>query len=429
MFFNNKLYDLFTPEDQQDLFENACILINAYIKTWPIHYIQPKFHTMVVNSVTKLLFDTIYETVTTTIPDEEVVTMLEDIVKEAIDVFYKYIAPPRSNGTTFIRFKPNVKAINDKLTYLRNIPQPAQRTPEWYDIRSRYLTASSLWKAFMSQSTKNQLIFDKCKPLNMDKYNSNRNVSIESPLHWGHKYEPLSVMFYEKLYSTTISDFGCLPHKTISYLAASPDGINTLESSPRYGRMLEIKNIYNRDITGIPKLEYWVQMQLQMEVCNLNECDFLETRFKEYESKEEFEEDSITEHKGMLILFTNEEGELVYEYGPLHLTTMLEFEDWQDEIMEKNMKFTWLKTIYWKLDELSCVLVLRNKMWFSAMIPQLEEIWGIIQEEKQSGNYLHRAPKKMDPAIKAAKAIKKNTLASSGNDINITMQSTCFIDV
>ena len=56
----------------------------------------------------------------------------------------------------------------------------------------------------------------------------------------------------------------------------------------RYGRMLEIKNIVNRDITGIPKKAYWVQMQLQMEVCDLEECDFLETRFKEYDNEQAF---------------------------------------------------------------------------------------------------------------------------------------------
>jgi hypothetical protein len=45
--------------------------------------------------------------------------------------------------------------------------------------------------------------------------------------------------------------------------------------------MLEIKNISNRIIDGIPKEEYWVQMQIQMETCDLDECDFVETRFKE----------------------------------------------------------------------------------------------------------------------------------------------------
>ena len=46
--------------------------------------------------------------------------------------------------------------------------------------------------------------------------------------------------------------------------------------------MLEVKNIYNREIRGIPKEEYWIQMQIQMETCDLDICDFLETRFLEY---------------------------------------------------------------------------------------------------------------------------------------------------
>ena len=59
----------------------------------------------------------------------------------------------------------------------------------------------------------------------------------------------------------------------------------------RYGRMLEIKNPFSRKITGIPKFEYWIQMQIQMETCDFNECDFLETKFVEYNSEQEFIED------------------------------------------------------------------------------------------------------------------------------------------
>ena len=51
---------------------------------------------------------------------------------------------------------------------------------------------------------------------------------------------------------------------------------------------LEIKNVVSREITEIPKFDYWIQMQLQMEVCNLDECDFLETKFIEYEDYETF---------------------------------------------------------------------------------------------------------------------------------------------
>ncbi len=285
-----------------------------------------------------------------------------------------------------------------KIEYLQHIPQPEQRTPEWYEFRYNHLTASNIWKTFLTESTRNQLIFEKCQPLNMDKYSGPSASSLESPLHWGQKYEPLSVMLYEKIYSTKVSDFGCLPHPTLSCLAASPDGINTLETSNRYGRMLEIKNIYNRDITGIPKLEYWVQMQVQMEVCDLNECDFLETRFYEYETEEDFEEDgnfqqsSNDKLKGIMICFMIN-GFPKYEYSPLGLSRE-DHELWKEKIMEKHSDHTWLKNIYWRLEEQSCVLVLRNKEWFNKAVLHMSDLWDIVKKERISG-YDHRRPKKV----------------------------------
>ena len=142
-----------------------------------------------------------------------------------------------------------------------------------------------MWKCLHSEASRNQIIYEKCQSLNVSKF---RSSNIETPFHWGQKYEPLSVMWYELKYSTKVEDFGCIQHSEHKFLGASPDGINTLETSPLYGRMLEIKNIFNREINGIPKKEYWIQMQLQMETCDLNDCDFLETEFKEYESVDDF---------------------------------------------------------------------------------------------------------------------------------------------
>ena len=66
---------------------------------------------------------------------------------------------------------------------------------------------------------------------------------------------------YMKIY--TKQKYLTMVHTSCEYefFAASPDGINDDESSPLYGRMLEIKNIVNRDITGIPK-RVLIQMQL-----------------------------------------------------------------------------------------------------------------------------------------------------------------------
>ena len=90
-------------------------------------------------------------------------------------------------------------------------------------------------------------------------------VNTNTTLHWGQKYEPVSILLYETMYDTQIEDFGCIQHPLHTFLGASPDGINVDSSSERYGRMLEIKNIVNREINGIPKKEYWIQMQQQME--------------------------------------------------------------------------------------------------------------------------------------------------------------------
>ena len=191
------------------------------------------------------------------------------------------------------------------------------------------------------------------------------NPSTTTSMHWGVKFEPLSIMVYEDIvrqidgFSTRVGDFGCIRHTQYPFIGASPDGIHIDPHSPRYGRMVEIKNIVNREITGIPKEEYWIQMQVQMEVCNLNECDFLETRFVEYDSYEDFINDgSYTEStdgkmKGIIMHFVKDDKPF-YKYIPFHTDEEIS-EKMQEDIMEELSDCIWVKNIYWKLDEYSCV--------------------------------------------------------------------------
>jgi putative phage-type endonuclease len=397
-------------DDQNDLFESICLLVEDYIHLNINQYIQPNFHGNVVKAISTLLNHTIAEA------DQDISHWIESEVERALVIFYKHIAPPRSNGPSFVRLRlqSNSAKMREKIAYLQSVPQPEQRTHAWYEFRYNHLTASNIWKAFISESTRNQLIFEKCQPLTGEKFGG---VSLDSPMHWGQKYEPVSVALYEEMYGTNVSDFGCIPHKTIEFLAASPDGIVTDATSARYGRMLEVKNIVNREITGIPKMEYWVQMQLQMEVCELNECDFLETRFTEYADKTAFEADTLVKYKGMLMLFMTSAGKPVYEYAPLFSDT----DAWQEAMMEQKQSLNWVKNIYWKLDQVSCVLVLRNKLWFTAVIPELKAIWATIEKEKQEG-YSHRGPKK--GTIK----VKKLTQPES-DAINLSVEHPqCFIN-
>ena len=297
---------LFNKKESDELVQTCYLLLKDYIFQYPLSVSNPKFHENMCLHIYDLLCEQIQPLLP---PENDYEADINIIIQKACKLFYTHVIPRRSFKRTFIRSHIEKKGLIERIEKLQGKPQHEQRTPEWYEFRSNVLTASNAWKAFGSDAAQNQLIYEKCMPIDIDKYNT---VNIQSPLHWGQKYEPVSILLYESQYNTRIKDYGCLPHDKYSFLAASPDGINESHDSPRYGRMLEIKNVVNREITGIPKLEYWIQMQLQMETCDLNECDFLETRFHEYEDENEFLADgSFTETeakdpKGIILYFMKE---------------------------------------------------------------------------------------------------------------------------
>jgi putative phage-type endonuclease len=290
----------------------------------------------------------------------------------------------------FLRYEewtPTTISVHpDIINALECIPQPEQKSPEWYVFRHEHITASNAWKAMSTQANKNQLIYEKCLPMNTEKFKPSLN---ENSLTWGHKYEPLSNIMYELKMNTKVKEFGCIEHPTSNFLAASPDGIVVGENN--YGRMLEIKNVVSRVIDGCPKKEYYVQMQLQMEVCNLDECDFVETKFIEYDGFQQFIED-VTNDKGVIAVFVKD-NKFIYEYMPFETT--VDIDKWTETMIEKyENQGEWFKNIYWKLEVFSCVLVKRNREWFNTAINYLDELWRIVCEERQTGEFVKRAPKK-----------------------------------
>ena len=253
----SSLFDQFGNEDMLLIIEDMMRHLDAYICENPLTFSAPDFHDVVL--------DVLHEYFEGTEAFE--FSHRLDLEADALcrfceAMYFKYANPARECGSTFIRKPPNVPVIDAKLARIRSKPQPDQRTDEWYKFRHDLLTASNAWKAFESQACMNQLIYEKCKPLQQSP--EKEYVNTSSTLHWGNKYEPVSRMVYEHMYKTRVADFGCLQHDKYPFLGASPDGINVDPESQRYGRMLEIKNVVNRDITGIPKKEYWIQMQLRM---------------------------------------------------------------------------------------------------------------------------------------------------------------------
>jgi putative phage-type endonuclease len=324
--------------------------------------------------------------------------LLYNSIKICQKLVFKFYIPRRSYDKTYIikdscnqsiNLTINFNKIRNQLNYLKNIVQAEQRSDEWYIFRRSTLTASNIYKIFQSDYSQSQLIIEKSEPIDVNKF---KVTNLSSPLHWGQKYEPVSLLYYEHINNTKVSQFGCIPHANYSYIAASPDGIICDESSELYGRMIEIKNVVSREINSIPKMEYWIQMQLQMEVCNLNECDFLETKFTEYLSEEEYLEDvSSTCYRGFIMQFYNN-GEVYYEYPPFTLNAIHsnEYVNWTNAQLIKNSSKNYVSNIYWKLEVVSCILVLRNNLWFKNALPYIEIFWNNLVVERDSGAYKER---------------------------------------
>ncbi len=164
------------------------------------------------------------------------------------------------------------KIMSNKVTYLRSLKQPKQKSKDWFSMRKRMFTASS----------------DICNILGKSEYGGTQKSVIDKKCGFGDefkgnlytqhgtKYENIAIRIYESRQKTVVHELGLLSHPTIPRLGASPDGI-TAE-----GKLLEIKVPYTRILTGDIKIGYFVQVQTQMEVCDIDLCDFFECKITEY---------------------------------------------------------------------------------------------------------------------------------------------------
>lgn len=374
-------------EDEAEIKETICTLIDDYMKDNILDYkyadLRKKLQIAII-PLLNLLYNPILQY---NLPYEALLT-------ECLIIYFNVFALPRSYRDIHAMPPLEKRYVTAQLKRMRSIPQHEQNSIEWFHCRWNLITASSAYKALGSDSAKNSLIYSKCKPIDKGKYST---VNINSATHHGHKFEPLSTKFYEEMFNTEIEEFGCLPDQNDLMLGASPDGINCKADNKRFGYLLEIKNPVSRKLNGIPKLEYWIQMQFQMHVTQLPYCDFLETQFKYYESEDHFNKDgafnktAIGNHKGIIVCF-HDGNKPVYKYPPWNIDKE-SFDKWYDEVIDEDNALTWIDNAYWYLEKYSCVSVAYNKQWFQAALPYFKSLWNTILKERISG-YSHRAAKK-----------------------------------
>jgi putative phage-type endonuclease len=401
------LYDRMSDSDQAELIESIHVLIDEYMEGFVLKMSNPDFHTEFVEDICHVLFQQLTDVNICKDTDYDelysiVAYYCDCYNKENLHCPLRHIPHQLDNlyeleyglDNEFIR-----EHVAKKIQELREKDElsPKQRSKEWFERRYNMMTASNMWQLLGSDAQRNRFIYDKCKPLSLDIVES-KWVNTEGSLHWGVKYEPLTTMVYEKMTGGKVELFGCIQHSEHSFIGASPDGIVTNPESPLYGRLVEIKNIYNREMDGIPSEAYWIQIQIQLECCDLDFCDFVETRFKEYESEESYLAETDDERiRGIILHMVPRDGKSnipLYQYMPLDTENKdIWIEDTKRAVEETYVTYN---TIYWYLDDIQMTTITKNEKWFSAALPHFKNSWATIQNERVIG-YEHRAPKKRTP--------------------------------
>ena len=263
-----------------------------------------------------------------------------------------------------------------QLSKLKKIELPEQRSPEWYEMRKDKLTASSLASAIGHDhfQSRDELLLSKIE---------DKPYEANPITEWGVKYEDVAIAFYEELYNVKILDFGMIPHPTFAAFGASPDGICDDTGNDEYvGRMVEIKCPPKRKFTKTVPPHYLMQVQGQLEVCDLDECDFFQMKIEEYENYDEYckdrfvDDDTIVEGrtqlnypKGATITYKNGD-KLSYKYCRLNMSG-----DQLLEWIESHDKTNLFEVKWWFISRYECTLVRRNKSWWIESIDKILDFY------------------------------------------------------
>ena len=317
--------------------------------------------------------------------------IFSDIKQYLLFLEYKRYKLTKKNITKYIYnyFNQNLNILQSVIN-ISKIKQPEQRSPEWFAIRYKIISASDASSIlgkniqFISDSERSKILFKngfkskkdliKVKILKQDSFTG--NVYTEH----GVIFEEVASLIYQKRNNTNVIDFGLVLHPTIDFLGASPDGIT------QNGIMLEIKCPYKRNLTNQIPSNYWVQMQLQLECCNLDICHFVEIKVQFYDNNIDYYNDTSPNdplytldnlEKGILIKYEDQNNKNTYVYPPYNIYKNNDsLENWsKDTFNYYNTKYTNVEFKYWKITQYSLIEVKRDINWFKQTLPIFKEFW------------------------------------------------------
>jgi putative phage-type endonuclease len=255
--------------------------------------------------------------------------------------------------------------------------QNDQRTDAWHAKRGEMLTASEIYKALpdATPAQKHELMVSKLTPRTKSEGLGGR------ALIWGTRFEPIAKQIYCKMSSEKIEivDTTCIPHPTVSFLGASPDGIVLTEDiqSERYGHLVEFKcpisRVFTKD-TPIPA-GYYHQMQLQMECTQLKTCEYIEMKFKAMSYSEWM--DTQAEYKGVFAVVPD--GTVFYKDSE----DTRDLKQWTSDVLQ--MYDFWENT-FWVLEFYRTEVVQHDPEWLTKNLPSMESVWKEILDHREKGS-------------------------------------------
>jgi hypothetical protein len=311
--------------------------------------------------------------------------------------FARLVAEKKHSNTSHWTLSERLSTIERLL----KVPQIEQRTEAWYLDAAGLLSASQFNCILKSGRTRGQIVLQKASSLPPD-INQRRNCVLTeelNPFTWGIRFEPIIKMIYENLTDTTLADLGRLKHTDDPRLAASPDGLVIKGPEIRLARFVEFKAPVTRKILSIVPDDYMAQMQIQMEVGKVEECDYLEIKFNslypkgsQYIKKPENSTAKIYFGRLFLIKINDEENNetLRYEYGPLNDESWLPNTIKDEEIIE---------IIPWWTNEWFMTTVGRSRTWFESVKPSIQLFWEDVEKAKRGEFELPASSRKVKEPV------------------------------
>jgi hypothetical protein len=259
-------------------------------------------------------------------------------------------------------------------------PQIEQRTEAWYLDAAGLLSASQFSVILKSGRTRALVVVQKAVAEPPDVGNRRTVVSTANlnPFTWGIRFEPIVKQIYEHLTSTTLTELGRLKHSVDPRLAASPDGLVVEGPIERLGRFVEFKAPVTRTILDKVPEEYMAQMQIQMEVGNVEECDYLEVKFHSQYGKNDGLKmpEPVPPYYGVIHVITNKEtGEPIrYDYSALNTHTHESILEDHEELSER---------IPWWCNQWFIKTIGRSRAWFTSVQPDIQLFWEDVVKARQ----------------------------------------------